>query len=94
MVDSIHDERGYRRVRKLLAQQHAQEMRVPDVQVVALRPRRRPLAHAAPLAPRGRPLTEAAHGVVAHLRRLWGFPVRLETWEQDALVGTPLECAA
>ena len=34
-VDSIHDEHGYRRVRQLLAQQHAQETRVPDVQVVA-----------------------------------------------------------
>ena len=84
MVDSIHDERGYRRVRKLLAQQHAQEMRVPDVQVVrfdrdgdrslTLRHHRR----------RGRPLTEAAAEVLAHLRRLWGFPVRLETWENDA----------
>ena len=34
VVDSIHDERGYKRVRKLLSQQHAQEVRVPDVQVV------------------------------------------------------------
>ena len=70
-------------MRKLLAQQHAQEMRVPDIQVVrydrdgdrslTLRHTRR----------RGRPLTEAAAEVVLHLRRLWGFPVRLETWEDD-----------
>jgi len=94
VVDSIHDERGYRRVRKLLAQQHAQEARVPDVQVMrfdrdgdrslTLRHQRR----------RGRPLTEAAAEVVKHLRRLWGFAVRVETWEGDARVGDVIECPA
>jgi spore cortex formation protein SpoVR/YcgB (stage V sporulation) len=94
VVDSIHDERGYRRVRKLLAQQHAQEARVPDVQVVrfdrdgdrslTLRHQRR----------RGRPLTEAATEVVKHLRRLWGFAVRLETWENDIRFGDVVECPA
>jgi spore cortex formation protein SpoVR/YcgB (stage V sporulation) len=43
---------------------------------------------------RGRPLTESAAQVVAHLRRLWGFPVRLETWDGEARVGDVLECAA
>ena len=28
-------------------------------------------------------LNEAAAEVVLHLRRMWGFPVRLETWEDD-----------
>jgi stage V sporulation protein R len=94
VVDSIHDDRGYRRVRKLLAQQHAQEARVPDVQVVrfdrdgdrslTLRHQRR----------RGRPLTEAATEVVKHLRRLWGFAVRLETWENDIRFGDVVECPA
>ena len=39
---------------------------------------------------RGRPLNDAAAKVVAHLRRLWGFPVRLETWEDDARVAGEL----
>ena len=43
---------------------------------------------------RGRPLNDAAAKVVAHLRRLWGFPVRLEAWEDDARVGDTVECAA
>jgi spore cortex formation protein SpoVR/YcgB (stage V sporulation) len=93
-VDSIHDERGYRRLRKLLAQQHTQEIRVPDVQVVRFDrdgDRSLTLRH---LRRRGRPLTEATDQVVAHLRRLWGFAVRLETWENDARVGDALECAA
>jgi stage V sporulation protein R len=94
VVDSIHDERGYKRVRKLLAHQHAQETRVPDVQVVrfdrdgdrslTLRHHRR----------RGRPLTEATTPVLAHMRRLGGFAVRLETWENDARVDDVVECPA
>ncbi len=93
-VDSIHDERGYRRVRKLLASQHAQEIRVPDVQVVRYDrdgDRSLTLRH---LRRRGRPLTEAAAEVVLHLRRLWGFAVRLETWEDDTRVGDVVECPA
>jgi len=31
---------------------------------------------------------------VLHLRRLWGFPVRLETWEDDIRVGDVVECVA
>jgi stage V sporulation protein R len=94
VVDSIHDERGYRRLRKLLAQQHAQETRVPDVQIVRYDrdgDRSLTLRH---LRRRGRPLTESAEQVVAHLRRLWGFGVRLETWEEDERVGGVIECVA
>jgi spore cortex formation protein SpoVR/YcgB (stage V sporulation) len=94
IVDSIHDDRGYRRVRKLLAQQHAQEIRVPDVQVVRYDrhgDRSLTLRH---IRRRGRPLTNACAQVVAHLRRLWGFTVRLETWEDDMRVGDVVECAA
>lgn len=93
-VDSIHDDHGYRRVRKLLAQQHAQEIRVPDIQVIGYArdgDRSLTLRH---VRHRGRPLTNAAAEVVAHLRRLWGFAVRLETWENDSRVGDIVECAA
>ena len=82
-VDSIHDDAGYRRVRKLLAQQHAHEERVPDVQIVRYDKdgdRSLTLRHT---QRRGRRLNDAAAEVVLHLRRLWGFPVRLETWEDD-----------
>ena len=93
-VDSIHDERGYRRVRTLLARQHAQENRVPDVQVAGFDrdgDRSLTLRH---IRRRGRPLDDAAATVVAHLRRLWGFPVRLETWENDSRVHAVAEVAA
>lgn len=94
VVDSIHDDHGYRRVRKLLAQQYAQEFCVPDVQVVRFDrdgDRSLTLRH---LRRRGRPLTDAAAQVVAHLRRMWGFAVRLETWDNDTRVGDVVECPA
>jgi stage V sporulation protein R len=94
VVDSIHDERGYRRVRKLLAQQYAQESWVPDVQILRFdRDGDRSLTLRHQLR-RGRPLTGTAAEVVAHLRRLWGFPVRLETHEDEGHVGAIVECAA
>ncbi len=83
-VDAIHDDQGYRRVRKLLALQHANEERVPDIQVLRYDrdgDRSLTLRYA---QRRGRSLDEAAQEVVVHLRRLWGFPVRVETWEDDA----------
>ncbi|MDQ6618586.1 MAG: SpoVR family protein [Pseudomonadota bacterium] len=93
VVDSIHDDRGYRRVRKLLAQQHAQEVRVPDVQVTRYdRHGDRSLTLRHQLR-RGRPLTHSCTQVMAHLRRLWGFTVRLETWEDDVKLGSILECS-
>jgi stage V sporulation protein R len=93
-VDSIHDDKGYRRVRKMLAAQYAHESRVPDVQVLRFHrdgDRSLDLRH---LTHRGRPLTEAAGEVVKHLRRLWGFGVRLETWDGEERVGDVVECPA
>ncbi|MEO7725753.1 MAG: SpoVR family protein [Burkholderiales bacterium] len=93
-IDSIHDEAGYRRVRTLLARQHSLEERVPDVQIqryaregdrsLTLQYRRQ----------RGRPLSAAATEVLKHVRRLWGFPVRLDSVGADDRVTETLECAA
>jgi len=93
-VDCIHDEAGYARLRKLLARQHSLEERVPDVQVQryardgdrSLTLRYRQLS--------GRPLSGAASEVLKHVRRLWGFPVRLESVAGDDRVLDTLECAA
>jgi spore cortex formation protein SpoVR/YcgB (stage V sporulation) len=78
-VDCIHNEAGYRRLRRLFAQQYDRDGRLPDIQVVGydrdgsrsltLRHRRH----------RGRPLAGDYRRVLEGLQRLWGFPVRLET---------------
>jgi spore cortex formation protein SpoVR/YcgB (stage V sporulation) len=93
-VDCIHDEAGYLKLRKRLAQQHSLEARVPDVQVqryardgdrsLTLRYRQQS----------GRPLSAAAGEVLKHVRRLWGFPVRLESVAGDDRVLNTLECVA
>ena len=94
VVDSIHDDRGYRRVRQILAEQYAVESHVPDVQIVRYDrdgDRSLRLRHC---ARRERPLSEAVDEVVKHLHRLWGFAVRLETWSDAARVGTDIVCPA
>ena len=78
-VDSIHNEAGYRRVRKLLSQQYNRDSQLPDIQIthfdrngdrgLTLQHRRH----------RGRTLSRDADAVLEHLHRLWGFRVRLET---------------
>jgi stage V sporulation protein R len=93
-VDAIHDDAGYRRVRKLLSSQHSFEERVPDIQVQRYaRDGDRSLTlqykqH------RGRPLTEAATEVLKHVRFLWGFPVRLEFLGENDRVIETRECMA
>src|SRR5262249_30420484 len=80
VVDSIHDDDGYRRVRQLLALQHHYDVIVPDIQVANYSrngDRSLTLRHQ---VQRGRPLvSEDADQVMKHLARLWGFTVRLES---------------
>jgi stage V sporulation protein R len=95
VVDSIHDESGYRRLRKLLCQQYARETYVPDIQVVRYErdgDRSLALRH---FEHGGRPLAiEEAGAVMKHLAQLWGFTVRLEAVDAKGRVRTVLECAA
>ena len=86
-VDSIHDEHGYRRVRRLLAEHYRHEGRLPDIQVARYeRESDRSLVLRNQIY-RGRPLHDAeADEVLRHLGRLWGFPVRLESVSADGAV--------
>jgi stage V sporulation protein R len=78
-VDAIHNEQGFRRLRRLLALQYNRDQQLPDIQVVRYDregDRALTLRHQ---QNRKRPLSEEADEVVKHLARLWGFPVRMET---------------
>ncbi len=79
-IDSIHNDEGYRRIRTLLANQYSRESMVPDIQVTSfarMTDRSLTLTH---MSRRGRPLNEEeAEKTLAHVERLWGFPVHLET---------------
>jgi stage V sporulation protein R len=86
-VDSIHDDEGYRRVRKLLAEQNNRDRLVPDIQVVRYRresDRGLVLRHQ---VHRGRRLDDdSANQVLTHLARLWGFGVELEEVDETGRV--------
>jgi stage V sporulation protein R len=95
VIDSIHNDEGYRRVRQLLAQQHARENQVPDIQVGRYErdgDRSLTLYYA---THRDRPLaTDDARETLRHLRRLWGFDVQLECRDTDGATTSSLKCAA
>ena len=94
-IDSIHDDDGYRRVRKVLAGQHSRDAMVPDIQVVRYRrdgDRSLGLRHQ---IVRGRPLVDDdAQEVLKHLTRLWGFNVSLEAVHEDGSIEYFQECKA
>ena len=81
-VEAIHNEEGYREVRRLLSKQYNRDVLVPDIQIVryehmgdrslVLRYNRL----------RERPLTDDATEVLKHLSRLWGFKVTMEVFEE------------
>jgi spore cortex formation protein SpoVR/YcgB (stage V sporulation) len=91
-VDAIHDERGYRRVRRELARQYDigfidANIEVVDVDLAG--DRRLMLRHA---VVKGAQLDEAdTQRVLQHLADLWGYDVVLrEVDSSDAVVGEQL----
>jgi spore cortex formation protein SpoVR/YcgB (stage V sporulation) len=91
-VTAIHDDSGYRRVRKALASHYNLSDNEPDVQVYNVNregDRALTLRH---VQHRRRPLHGEADEVLRHVARLWGFTVRLETTDEDGRVLKTYEC--
>jgi stage V sporulation protein R len=92
-IDSIHNEEGYRRVRRLLAQHYNRDVSLPDIQVVRYErdtDRSLVLRHQ---IHRNRPLVSSeATEVLKHLARLWGFTVRLEAVDAAGRLDHYREC--
>ncbi len=88
-VDAIHNDAGYRQLRRLLAQQYARENMVPDIQVTRFDVKGDRSLTLTYQQRRGRPLNREARTVMHHLQSLWGYPVILETRnEQGQVVGS------
>ena len=82
-VDAIHNEQGFKRLRRLLALQYNRDQQLPDIQVVRYEQagdRSLTLRHQ---QNRKRPLTEETDEVMKHLARLWGFTVRMQTCDDQ-----------
>ncbi len=82
-VDSIHNEQGYRRLRRLFASQYNRDFSVPDIQVTRYDRRGDRSLTVQHRRHRNRPLAAEAEEVLKHLSRLWGFTVRLETCDDS-----------
>ena len=87
-VDSIHDERGYRQIRRALSRQYDIANLDADIQVVDVDlagDRRLVLQHT---KLHGMPLDErATKEVMQHLADLWGYDVVLREVDEDGSVG-------
>ena len=85
-IQAIHDESGYRTLRRQLSDQYNLGSREPNIQVwnVDLRgDRSLTLRH---FAHQRRPLDESCKSVMAHVATLWGFTVRLESQDLEGQV--------
>ncbi len=93
-VTSIHNDAGYQHIRQSLSNQYNLSMNEPNIQVhnVDVRgDRSMTLRH----VPHNRvPLADTREEVLRHLRRLWGFGVKLEILDGDGEVVSTEECAA
>jgi stage V sporulation protein R len=91
-ITSIHDEEGYQSVRKSLSDQYNLGNLEPNIQVYSVDTRGDRSLTLRHYQHDRRPLGETTDEVVKHLRRLWGFRVRLETVDADGKVGRAHEC--
>ncbi|MDP2370367.1 SpoVR family protein [Rhodoferax sp.] len=90
-IKAIHNESGYRTLRRQLSEQYNLGSREPNIQVwnVDLRgDRSLTLRH---FTHQRRPLDESSAQVLEHVAYLWGFTVRLENQEADGTVNLVAE---
>jgi len=91
-VTAIHDEAGYKTIRRLLVDQYNLSKREPNIQIydINLRgDRSMTLRH---VQHDRQPLNSQTEEVLKHLSRLWGFTVRLETVNDSGNIELTHEC--
>jgi len=91
-ITAIHDDSGYKKLRRALVEQYNLGSREPNIQVynVDLRgDRSLTLMHT---QHNRRPLGESAEEVLKHVTRLWGFTVRLDIFKEDGSRELLVEC--
>ena len=77
-ITAIHEERGYRSVRQALAEQYNLGSREPNIQVFNVDRRGDRSLTLRHYRHNRRPLGDSVDEMLRHIRRLWGFTVRLE----------------
>jgi len=91
-VMAIHDEAGYRALRAALAEQYNLGTREPNIQVYRVDRRGDRSLTLRHFRHNRRPLGESTEELLRHIRRLWGFTVRLEGVDEQGRVELIAEC--
>jgi spore cortex formation protein SpoVR/YcgB (stage V sporulation) len=91
-VTAIHEEQGYRALRQALAEQYNLGSREPNIQVFNVDRRGDRSLTLRHYRHNRRPLGDSAEEMLRHIRRLWGFTVRLETLDEDGRTQLIGEC--
>jgi spore cortex formation protein SpoVR/YcgB (stage V sporulation) len=92
LIEAIHDEAGYRRVRELLSEQYNLGAREPNIQVWDVDFRGDRTLTLRYHAQERRPLGDTTEDVLAQVAWLWGFAVRLETVDAAGDVIATTDC--
>lgn len=85
-VTAIHEEQGYRALRQALAEQYNLGTREPNIQVFNIDRRGDRSMTLRHFVHNRRPLGDTHEEMLRHIRRLWGFTVRLETVDAEGRV--------
>ena len=93
-VTSIHNDAGYQYIRQALSDQYNLSMNEPNIQVFNVDTRGDRMLTLRHVPHNNVPLAENSSEVLKHLRRLWGFDVRLETLDAEGNIKSSEECAA
>jgi spore cortex formation protein SpoVR/YcgB (stage V sporulation) len=91
-VTAIHDEAGYRDLRQALADQYNLGSREPNIQVYDVDVRGDRSLTLRHYRYNRRPLAGTVDEMLKHIRRLWGFDVRLESVDEKGNVELLAEC--
>lgn len=83
LISAIHDEQGYNRIRKALAEQYNLANLEPNIQVYNVNRRGDRSLLLRHVQYQRRPLAVDTESILKYLHRLWGFPVHLETVDAD-----------
>ncbi len=91
-ITAIHEEAGYRALRQAMADQYNLGSREPNIQVFNVDRRGDRSLTLRHYRYNRRPLGEGVPEMLRHLRRLWGFTVRLEAVDEQGRVQPIGEC--
>lgn len=83
LISAIHDDAGYQRVRQVLSEQYNLGNLEPNIQIYRVDKngdRSLTLRHT---AHKGRPLGKDTDAILNYLYKLWGFPVRIESVNEN-----------